>query len=177
VKVERRIPALVALLALVVASVPAGAHDHNPPKVTLKTSKGSQAGALWEAHWAHGSDGPFGRTCFAFAALGSAGFPPEPLGMALVEEASFVLAKKQKPTVVALEAWAADPTVILPAPRQDVDHKLERFTTKSGERRWRVLFTPPFLVDDYLHLHLEWKDVDGCGEQSMDLGYWLRLSA
>jgi hypothetical protein len=176
VKVERRIPALAALLALAVATVPVHAHDHTPPKVTLKTSKGSQRGALWESRWANGFDyGTSGGGCVVMVAIGAEGFPDQPVGFAAGEEVTIVFAKRQKPRAVALEAWPVDPTTVTQAPSEGVDFRLQKYKV-GDERRWRVAFTPPFPVEDYLHLYVRWQDTGGCGTESLDLGFWMRVS-
>jgi hypothetical protein len=130
------------------------------PLVDLRTSEGSQRGALVFEEW---TDRAGGDVCATGSADGPGAFPDKGLGASESGDAKFVFKTPLRPKRVEIFAWReVDANGEPVGEPEELQFVLTPRANDDGEiKKWRATFaaTPP--PDYYLRLYARWKPVCG----------------
>lgn len=168
ISLRRRTALAAAVFCLIsVMAIPAGAHDHAPPRSVLRVPDTRQQGRPFSSFWTTAD----GRFCIDQKATNTLAFP-KAVNDKPGRQVVIVLRKDEKPTEVSLEAWKAvrkDGT-----PRGDAESIPLTLTPKmrlGTITAWKVSFLSAAGGRHYyLRLEAQWQDQEGCGGDP-DLGY------
>ena len=172
--VIKRVAPVVALICALWALVPgAGAHDHRPPRVVVRSAGERQEARPWTLTWIK----PAGdNTCVITHADGFPIYRREAMRWWPKRKIHLRLFKRHKPRRLAIRMYVRlDETGNVAGKGRPADFSLRRDLI-NGKRVWIAGFfgrrTRRHL---YLSVHVRYRDVEGCGgPQTMSLAYHLR---
>ncbi len=147
----------------------AGAHDHRPPRATLRVGGDVREGSFHHGDgWAHAAEEP-GYCYMDFLS----GFPrfSKPLKHDVGEEIVVRLHKRAMPLEVEAQRWPRVDQHDRPAGTPtSVPWVLRPYVVDGATKAWEVVILPP-LVQGHLYLGVGayWADEDGCSG-GVDLG-------
>jgi hypothetical protein len=167
-----RVATLLIVVALVTPAVPAGAHDHKRPRVTLRSHGESQRGRPWSFEWTR-ADGKF---CVSGVGDGIPNYRRKAMTWNPENPLHLYFYKRQKPDKVKVRMHRRLDDDDFPAGRgRRAEISLRRKTLDNGRRIWIADFTAPDRRRLYLSARAVWQDVEGCGgPQSLDLDFHIR---
>jgi hypothetical protein len=164
VRVKAR-PVLAASLAACAAlgAAPAAAHDHRPPEASIVTPRDSAEGRRDTFTWAIRD----GRYCEVMHGDGP-WRSDRPVLWVPGDELVIRFETSHRPHRVDVKGYlVGDPTAGVPIYGQvEVPYRLRRARV-DGRVVWEAVLDPPPAADLYLDVTVSWKDVDGCGMQSV----------
>jgi hypothetical protein len=147
--------------SLALGAVPtAVAHDHVPPKVSLRVGGKEQRGSRGTTHWETMEDD---GSCLGWTADSVWHWPP---GVEVDRgrvRARLELKKEQEPTRVTIDGWREVDEYDAP----EEGHRRYRFRlrhvqSEEGDSRWVAIFRPRVADDLYIQAYAEWADTEGC---------------
>lgn len=167
-------PTSLGVLALVLSLIPAAAvaHDHQHPKTVLRSSGDRQVGEPWTYVWYTGSDN---GTCLGQSFTRPPNYRRKAMTWRPHRKIRLRLFKRHKPTRLVIRTYRRLDNDDRPAGRQRrADYRLRR-VHRDDRRFWIAGFYGRRKAHHlYLHVHVEYEDVDGCGgTQSMELAFHL----
>lgn len=161
---------LIAVLACVsLLRGAASAHDHGPPKLTMKVDGETQEGKLVFTGWYTTS----GDACVHGDLFGPDTYP-EAMGVSRGDHLVRVrIQKRHRPDYLEVHTWQAVTPEGGAGPPEVVDHKLKRIRRDGRVVAYRVLFDVSVIKDLYVKVRASWPDREGCAPQEgSQQGHW-----
>ncbi len=157
----RRIAAALSLFLVVIPEV-ASAHDHRPPRATLRIAGETQTGSRYSDGWIKTANEP-GMCMGTFGD----GFPrfKRPLSHQVGDEIAVRLHKSAVPMELSVHRWAeVDDDGAPKGSPVPVPFALRPLLAGADIVAWDVVILPP-VIDGHLYLGVDgyWADEDGCG--------------
>jgi hypothetical protein len=167
-----RVATLLIVFAFVAPAVPAGAHDHKRPKVTLRSHGERQRGLPYSFEWTRAD----GKVCAAVAGDGIPNYRRKAMLWNPENPLHLYLYKRQKPDKVRVLMHRRLDDDDFPTGRaRRAEINLRRKSLDSGRRIWIADFIAPDRRRWYLSARAVWQDVEGCGgAQSLDMALHIR---
>ena len=160
------------VFALVAPAVPANAHDHKRPRVTLRSHGERQSGQPWTFEWTR-ADGKF---CVSGVADGIPNYRRKAMTWSPDNPLHLYFYKRQEPDRVNVVTHRRLDSDDFPTGRgRRADVRVRRKTLDSGRRIWIADFTAPDRRRLYVSVRVVWQDVEGCeARQSLDMAFHIR---
>jgi hypothetical protein len=170
----KRVAPIVAMSCALWGLAPgAGAHDHRPPRVEVRSAGERQRARPWSLTWTRASGG---NTCLTTIADGVPNYRRAAMPWSPKRKIHLRLFKRHKPRRLAIRMYVRlDENGYVTGRGRPADFSLRRVWL-NGKRVWIAGFfgrrTRRHL---YLSVRVGYRDVEGCGgRQSMSLAYHLR---
>lgn len=165
---------LAAAVAWAFVSAPAPAHDHNPPRVVLRSPGDRQIVSPFTATWSHRQNN--GDCVIVIGDKFESVYPRRAMLWRPRRKIHLRFFKRHQPRGLAIRMHVRLKDGYPRGRGRRADYRLRR-ARRAGRRIWIAGFhgRPDARRHLYLSVHVRYRDVEGCGgPQTLDLAYHLR---